>query len=546
MKDTKVCSHCAGPLSEGAHFCPACGYLACPESANWFDRICAAAVDVTLFVASCGLLMWLGLRWWVIVLTWLVFIEIGYQLKGSIGKSFVGISIPVRTRFQHYLRETIGKLASLAIFGIGFLMIFSKERLALHDYMAKTRVLRIVSASTLRQAIVSVSLLFCLVTGVYFLLRTEHPNSLSNLVNSSEPSTLSSLVKQMPAVATMYVYNGQGKLVGQGSGFLITSDGVGVTNFHVIKDAYSADVKLGDGRLYHVLAVHAYNEDRDIAIFQLGRKMSLGVEPAKDLPHLEVSTEEVRIGDRIATVGSPEGLSNTVSDGLVSAIRSVGEEQLFQITAPISPGSSGGPVFNLKGQVVAITSFQFSEGQNLNFAIPINEVSKISDQRANLSLERLYGQTHISKVPSAVVKEETSSSGETARNSPVSATLTGTFLGTVHNVSVDLSAPFLLFIEERQGIIQGCFGVKSPLYGSGPLQGSVNGDDVQFDVTSPLYSLHFQGQRKGTALSGTYTALPQGGNEQYGHFDLEKKDSKRYFKNFDPETDCPTDEEMNR
>ncbi len=547
MSGIKVCSHCTRSLSDGAHFCPTCGYLASPESANWFDRLCAAIVDLCVLVAISGLLMRLGLGWWVIPLIWLVFIEIGYRLKGSVGKSFVGICVPVKTRLQHYVREIIGKLASSAIFGIGFLMILSRERLALHDYMAKTKVVRIVSAATLRQAIVSLSLLFALLAGAYLFLRTEYPNSLPKAVRSSEPSPLGLIVKKIPSVATIYVYSNRGKLVGQGSGFLITSDGVGVTNFHVIKDAYSAEVKLGDGRLYQVLAVHAYNKDRDIAVIQLGRKMSLGVEPAIDLPHLEISTEEVRIGDHIATVGSPEGLSNSVSDGLVSAIRNVGEEQLLQITAPISPGSSGGPVLNLKGEVVAITSFQFSEGQNLNFAIPINEVSKICTQRAYLPLEHLYEQTHVSNAQPAVAEGKPSDNEKSSTSSTPPVTMTGFFLGTVHNVNVNLAAQFVLFIEDHHGTIQGCFGVKSPLYGSGPLQGSVHGDDVQFRVTSPLFYLRFEGKRNtDKEWSGTYTAVPQGGKEQSGYFDLEKKDSKKYFESFNPETNCPTDDDMNR
>jgi S1-C subfamily serine protease/RNA polymerase subunit RPABC4/transcription elongation factor Spt4 len=546
MNDTKVCSHCAASFSEEAHFCPTCGYPTSCESANWFDRLCAAVVDVSMLVASCGLLMWLGLKWWVIFLTWLVSIEIGYQLKGSIGKSFVGISVPVKTRFQHYLRETVGKLASLAIFGIGFLMIFSKERLALHDYMAKTRVLRIAPAALLRQAIISLSLLFSLVAGAYLLLRTDSSNHFYPLLKSPEPSSLSLIVKQMPAVATLYVYNGRGKLIGQGSGFLITSDGVGVTNFHVIKDAYSADVKLGDGRLYHLLSVHAYEAGRDIAIFQLGRKTSVGVEEAKDLPYLSLATQEARIGDRIATIGSPEGLSNSVSDGLVSAVRGEGEKYLLQITAPISPGSSGGPVFNLKGEVVAITSFQFTEGQNLNFAIPISEVSALKDQRAGLPLERLYEIYHLTDDRQPVLKEEPSDLQRKPGKAVESGLLVGSFVGTVHNLSANMTSHILIFVEEYQGTIQGCLGVRAPLYGSGPLQGIVNGNDVQFDVTSPSFYLHFDGRRSGSDLSGTYTALPQGGREQHGEFVLQKQDSKRYFKKFDPQTDCPTDADMNR
>jgi len=545
MNDTTVCPSCEGSLSEGAHFCPSCGYPATSETANWFDRLCGAVVDVSLLVASCGLLMWLGLKWWVVLPVWLVFIEIGYQLKGSIGKSFVGISVPVKTRFQHYLRETLGKAASLALFGIGFLMIFSKERLALHDYVATTRVLRIGRAAPLRQAIIGLSLLAGLVTGAYFLMRPDHSTHSHPPLNSTEPSTLSPIVKQMPAVATLYVYNGRGKLIGQGSGFLITSDGVGVTNFHVIEDAYSAEVKLGDGRLYHLLSVHAYEADRDIAIFQLGRKTSVGVQKAKDLPYLSLATEEAGIGDRVATVGSPEGLSNSVSDGLVSAIRGEAEKHLLQITAPISPGSSGGPVFNLKGEVVAITSFQFTEGQNLNFAIPISEVSEIKGQRASLPLERLYEINHLAHGRGGL-KDKPSDAKEPAGRSLESGPLIGSFIGTVHNLSANLTANLVIFVEERQGTIQGCLGVRAPLYGSGPLQGTVEGDNVQFDVTSPSFYLHFEGRRSGRDLLGTYTAFAQGGNEQQGEFVLQRRDSKRHLKDFAPETDCPTDADMNR
>jgi S1-C subfamily serine protease len=503
-------------------------------------------VDVSILAVSWWLLMWLGLKWWVVFAVWLVLIEVGYQLKGSIGKRLGGISVPVKNRFQHYLRETVGKFASLSIFGIGFLMIFSRERLGLHDYIAKTKVSRGGRAARLRLALISMFVLCALGAWAFLPSRTDF--RLSQLLpweKSTAPSTIGLISEQMPAIATVYVYNDRGKLFGQGSGFLITGDGVGVTNFHVIKDAFSADVKLGDGRLFDLLAVHGYNEDRDIAVFQLGRKTSHGVEPAKNLPYLNLSSEEVHLGDRITAVGSPEGLSNTVSDGLVSAIRTEDAEQFIQITAPISPGSSGGPVFNVKGEVVGITSFQSKEGQNLNFAIPISEVSKISDKRANEPLEQLYGEDHKAISQSVDAKEEPSSSRGNTINSGAPAALTGSFAGTVHNLAVDRTAQSVILIEEHEGTIQGCFGVLSPLYGSGPLQGSVTGDDIQFDVTSPTYFLHFEGHRSGKTLTGTYSASAQGGNPQQGRFTLEQNDSKRYFHKFDPQTDCPSDAEMN-
>jgi hypothetical protein len=127
----------------------------------------------------------------------------------------------------------------------------------------------------------------------------------------------------------------------------------------------------------------------------------------------------------------------------------------------------------------------------------------------------------------------------------VPATLTGSYLGTVHNLNANLQAQFVLSIEEHQGVIRGCFGVKPPLYGSGPLQGSIKGDDLQFDVTSPQFSLHFLGHRHSAkGWSGTYTAIPLGGEEQHGHYDFEKYGAKPYFKNLDPGTSCPTDKDM--
>jgi S1-C subfamily serine protease len=546
MTAPEVCSHCRASLSVGAHFCPSCGYLVSPEVPNWFDRLCAATVDTSIWIACSALLIWLGVKWWVIFAIWIVLTEIGYQLRGSIGKSFIGLSVPVKGRAQHYLRETIGKLASVATFGIGFLMVLSNEHLALHDYMAKTSVLRVGSAQRPRQAIISLSLIFGLATCAYFVLG---PNKLNQSLPSfapKQPTSLSTIVSQIPAVVTMYVYDSQGKSIGQGSGFVISGDGLCVTNFHVIKDAYSADVKLGDGRLYHLLSVHAYDADRDIAIFELGRKTSSGVEQARDLPFLTLATDEVQTGDRIATVSSPEGLSNSVADGLVSAIRNDRGRRLLQISAPISPGSSGGPVFNLKGEVVAISSFQLIEGQNLNFAIPADEVSRIRDQRANLSLEQLYWQFHLSSAARATTNAEASNAERMGIRSVVPKLLTGSFVGTVHNLTADVTANFGIFVKEEQGVIFGCMAVGKPLFGSGPLSGSAEGANIQFDVKSSAFTIQFTGLREGNRLSGTYSVLHPNGDTEQGEFVLRKKDSAELPRNFDPQKDCPKDTGVDR
>ncbi|HMC97190.1 MAG TPA: serine protease [Flavobacteriales bacterium] len=92
-------------------------------------------------------------------------------------------------------------------------------------------------------------------------------------------------------------------------------------------------------------------------------------------PAIPISTEAVRVGQRIYVIGTPQGLPATFSDGLVSSVRTGEGVSRIQITAPISPGSSGGPVLNAKGQLVGVAVEQFREGQNLNFAIPAADLS---------------------------------------------------------------------------------------------------------------------------------------------------------------------------
>lgn len=546
MNASDICGNCQAALVPGARFCPSCGSLVSSEQANWYDRLCAGGVDGAIFAACTGFFIWIGLKWWIAFPIWLILTEIGYQLRGSIGKSLLGQYIKEKNRRQHYLRETIGKIASLATFGIGFLMILSKERLALHDYMAKTSVRRTGNAGRARQAVVSVVLLMGAALLAYLAFSpNKAKHSLSPFANKRE-TALDSIVAQMPAVMTIYIYSGQGKTIGQGSGFVISSDGICATNFHVLKDAYSADAKLGDGRIFHLLAIHAYDAERDIAIFQLGRKTSKGIERARDLPYLTLSTEDAQIGERIATVGSPEGLSNSVADGLVSAIRGESGRKYLQISAPISPGSSGGPVFNLKGEVLAISSFQLVEGQNLNFAIPIDQISKLRDQRANLSLEQVYWQNHLSPMSRAAVRTPQANEPQESARQTVSRTMTGSYLGTVHNVTGDASAPFGIFTVEEQGIMWGCMAVRAPLYGSGPLYGSVDGKNLHFSVNSPSFKIVFDGVLDGRQLSGTYTVENPNGTSQQGEFLLVKKDSKRLPDSMDPIKDCPTDTEINK
>jgi S1-C subfamily serine protease len=150
-----------------------------------------------------------------------------------------------------------------------------------------------------------------------------------------------------------------------GTGFIVGSTGVFVTNFHVIEHAQEVTVKLKDGREFKVSGSVELNRDLDLAVLKIDAQNLVTVPLG--------NSDAMRVGQRVLAIGNPMGLEQTISDGLISAIRGdTPDEKLFQITAPISPGSSGGPLFNLNGEVIGITVAQLTEGQNLNFAIPIN------------------------------------------------------------------------------------------------------------------------------------------------------------------------------
>jgi S1-C subfamily serine protease len=156
----------------------------------------------------------------------------------------------------------------------------------------------------------------------------------------------------------------------QGSGFLVDATGVFVTNFHVIDRATTVMAKLADGREFAVTGIVALKPDLDLAILKID---------AQGLPVVTLGdSETAKVGQRVVAIGSPLGFENTVSDGLISAIRESGPGgKVFQITSPVSPGSSGGVLMNTEGKVIGITFAQVTEAQNLNFAIPINQVKPL-------------------------------------------------------------------------------------------------------------------------------------------------------------------------
>ncbi len=176
--------------------------------------------------------------------------------------------------------------------------------------------------------------------------------------------TLEELAAKATA-AVVFIEVKSGDQSRQGSGFLVDESGLVLTNFHVIRDATSASVRLSSGDVYDQVTILAIDERRDMAALRI---------PGFALPSLELgNSDSVRIGSAAIAIGSPLGLENTVSTGIVSGRRSEpAGYQLLQLTAPASSGSSGGPVMSRDGLVIGIATSQMRSGQNLNFAVPIN------------------------------------------------------------------------------------------------------------------------------------------------------------------------------
>ncbi len=179
----------------------------------------------------------------------------------------------------------------------------------------------------------------------------------------------------------------------QGSGFLVDPTGVILTNHHVIRDARAVRVKLASGDLYDVVEVLATDERRDLAVLQI---------PGFDLPSLRLAnSDSVKIGNPVVVIGSPLGLENTVTTGIISGRRQEPEGfQLLQISAPASRGSSGGPVLSQDGAVIGVAASQLQTGQNLNFAVPINYARGLLD--------------HLDGEPVAVLRPEPARTDEPA------------------------------------------------------------------------------------------------------------------------------------
>src|SRR3989449_7811012 len=220
----------------------------------------------------------------------------------------------------------------------------------------------------------------------------------SPLAYSQDP--LPNLVRRIkPSAVAIETFDARGEKLSRASGFFIDFDRV-VTNRHVIEGAYRAEVHLSSGNSFQVKTVLAVDAEGDLALLKVDAPPNL----VRTLSLDRTSPQE---GESVVIIGNPFGLEGSVTNGIVSAVRDIpGFGRIIQITAPISPGSSGSPVVNMHRQGIGVATLQVTGGQSVNFAIPSERIAQLDrtaqTENSQLSLGELVVATGRNKRAKAV------------------------------------------------------------------------------------------------------------------------------------------------
>ena len=202
------------------------------------------------------------------------------------------------------------------------------------------------------------------------------------VVINNPPSDYTSLVERvMPSM--VFIKTNAGRL---GSGFFVSQNGDILTNHHVIEGAGYIVVTTHGGQNISAL-VKDYDAQKDMAL--------LKVDTSYAVPFLKINNMLPKQGETVIAIGNPKGLSGTVSNGIVSAIREMYGNLWVQFTAPVSPGSSGGALLNVNCEVVGMVTANLGEGQNLNFAVPSTILTQFLNSAINKPAKALTAHTDI-------------------------------------------------------------------------------------------------------------------------------------------------------
>jgi S1-C subfamily serine protease len=179
--------------------------------------------------------------------------------------------------------------------------------------------------------------------------------------------------KTKDAIFIIEILNKNDEVVKIGTGFFISSDGIGVSNFHVFTGAAKARIKTSNGKVYSINKVISWDSKKDLLKFQVRHQQNILFN------YLLKENTTSQIGEKVVVIGNPKGLNNSISDGIISSFRDDEVSgKIIQTTVPISAGNSGSPLINLKGHFIGIISFSIRDAQNLNFAISASELNNLT------------------------------------------------------------------------------------------------------------------------------------------------------------------------
>jgi S1-C subfamily serine protease len=181
-----------------------------------------------------------------------------------------------------------------------------------------------------------------------------------------------------PSVVTITVHHE--RYEGGGTGFLIDKEGTVATNHHVINGAKRVQVKFLSGSIFEEVELLVDDPQQDLALLRMDLARPVDGSRVEVKPLTLGNSDDVVVGEHAVVIGNPLGLESTLTDGLVSARRMYVGRPWIQFSAPIGSGNSGGPVLNMRGEVIGVTTASVADGmvaQNLNLAVPVNELKKL-------------------------------------------------------------------------------------------------------------------------------------------------------------------------
>lgn len=202
---------------------------------------------------------------------------------------------------------------------------------------------------------------------------------------NKKPLNASEIFKKVnPSIVYIETYNKYNQKVGSGSGVIVSKDGVVVTNHHVIVDVTEISyvkIRLHNGQIYETDQVIGYSANRDLAVLKINGPKNL-------VPIVLGDSNKINTGEKIFALGSPLGIQNSVTEGIISNKNIIDNKLSFiQFTAPISQGNSGGALVNIYGELIGINVAYYIEGQNMNLAIPLKDYKALNKSTLKTILE---------------------------------------------------------------------------------------------------------------------------------------------------------------